>query len=482
MADRGSSKDSPPHSRLFIIHPKTFTADDFHRYFDEFGTIEDLYVVREKGGDPKGVTYIKYSKTSEAADALEKMHRHTMGSDRPIKVMVAADRDKGSQKDLNEEETIRRLFVSVPKTMTESELKQKFEQFGDVESAIIIKDRQTKESKGCGFVKFRRFSEAARAYEECDRSYRALFAEPKGEPRHSFSDSFGRGSSFGAMSSGMRSGSNGGMPSLLTAPKTLHPPSEFEDDGYNKLIVTGSPLINQDQLWKLFNIVPTMEYCSLTYEGDGRRPTRCVGEVMYNDSTWASYAREKLHGFEYPPGTRLIVRPIPTYSHEKKANKRTAKVAALEKVTPDLLQIAETIKQATTLIQAAGLSPGIILSEKNQKDKDELMYSCTVQLPPVEPIVTGECVARCFIVCNPYALSQNILRDLFCRFGNLIDVYMVHNKNYGFAKYTSKVSAEMAIQNLHEAEINAVKLKVIEAEETPEQKRRKTEMMGASTS
>nr|CAH7754689.1 unnamed protein product [Callosobruchus chinensis] len=55
MADRGSSKDSPPHSRLFIIHPKTFTADDFHRYFDEFGTIEDLYVVREKGGDPKGM-------------------------------------------------------------------------------------------------------------------------------------------------------------------------------------------------------------------------------------------------------------------------------------------------------------------------------------------------------------------------------------------------------------------------------------------
>ncbi|VEN40509.1 unnamed protein product [Callosobruchus maculatus] len=268
-------------------------------------------LILEKLGDilhKDSVTYIKYSKTSEAANALEKMHRHTMGTDRPIKVMVAADRDKGSQKDLNEEETIRRLFVSVPKTMTESELKEKFEQFGDVESAIIIKDRQTKESKGCGFVKFRRFSDAARAFEECDKSYRALFAEPKGEPRHGFGDSFGRGSSFGGMGGGMRSGSNGGIPSLLTAPKTLNPPADFEDEGYNKLIVTGSPLINQDQLWKLFNIVPTMEYCSLTYEGDGRRPTRCVAEVMYNDAVWAAYAREKMHGFEYPPGTRLIVR------------------------------------------------------------------------------------------------------------------------------------------------------------------------------
>nr|CAI5820814.1 unnamed protein product [Callosobruchus analis] len=60
MADR-SSKDSPPHSRLFIIHPKSLTADDFHRYFDEFGTIEDLYVVRERSGEPKGIYFLYLS-------------------------------------------------------------------------------------------------------------------------------------------------------------------------------------------------------------------------------------------------------------------------------------------------------------------------------------------------------------------------------------------------------------------------------------
>ncbi|CAH1988318.1 unnamed protein product [Acanthoscelides obtectus] len=476
--DRGNSKDSPPHSRLFIIHPKHLTADDFRKHFEPFGTIEDLYVVRERGGDPKGVTYIKYSKTSEAANAMEKMNKQTLGGDRPLKVMVAAERDRGSKKDLNEEETIRRLFVIVPRTIVESELKEKFEKFGEVESAIVLKDRVTKEPKGCAFIKFRKFSDAAKAYEECDRSYKALFAQPKSESTAHYGDShsssFGasHSSAYGSSRSMPRSSSNGGIPSLLSSSK-LVPPTDFTDEGYNKLIITGSPLLNQDQMWRLFNVVPTMEYCSLTYEGDGRHPTRCVAEVMYNDAAWASYARDKLHGFEYPPGTRLIVRPIPSYSHEKKANKRTATVAALEKVKPDLMQIAETIKQATSLIQAAGLSPGIILSEKNQKD--ELMYSCTVKLPPVEPLVTGECVARCFIVCNPYALSQNVLRDIFCRYGNLIDVYMVNNKNYGFAKFTSKVSAELCIQNLHEAEINAVKLKVIEAEETPEQKRRKTE-------
>ena len=29
---------------------------------------------------------------------------------------------------------------------------------------------------------------------------------------------------------------------------------------------------------------------------------------MYNNAQAASYAKEKLHGFEYPPGQRLIVK------------------------------------------------------------------------------------------------------------------------------------------------------------------------------
>lgn len=52
---------------------------------------------------------------------------------------------------------------------------------------------------------------------------------------------------------------------------------------------------------------------------------------------------------------------------------------------------------------------------------------------------------RCFVVCSPAAPSQTILKDLFSRFGSLIDVYMLNNKNYGYAKYASKESAVRAI-------------------------------------
>lgn len=54
-----------------------------------------------------------------------------------------------------------------------------------------------------------------------------------------------------------------------------------------------------------------------------------------------------------------------------------------------------------------------------------------------------------------------MLINIFSRFGDLIDVYMLQNKNCGYAKYASESSALAAIDVLHRAEICGVKLKVI---------------------
>lgn len=94
-------------------------------------------------------------------------------------------------------------------------------------------------------------------------------------------------------------------------------------------------------------------------------------------------------------------------------------------------------------------------------------------------------MCRCFIVCTPQPPPIYALRDVFCRFGHLIDVYMLTNRNCGYAKYANKDSAEQAIkvsclsvnaysiiyycnlclQTLHGAEICGIRLKVLEAEE-----------------
>lgn len=65
-------------------------------------------------------------------------------------------RDQGSRRDSNEDEKIQRLFVIVPKNMTDAELQDHFKQFGDIEYANIIKDKETRESKGFAYIKYYR--------------------------------------------------------------------------------------------------------------------------------------------------------------------------------------------------------------------------------------------------------------------------------------------------------------------------------------
>ena len=65
-------------------------------------------------------------------------------------------RDQGSRRDMNEEERLLRLFVVVPKSMTETEMREHFAQFGDIDYVSIVRDRNTRDSKGFGYVKYHR--------------------------------------------------------------------------------------------------------------------------------------------------------------------------------------------------------------------------------------------------------------------------------------------------------------------------------------
>lgn len=74
-----------------------------------------------------------------------------------------------------------------------------------------------------------------------------------------------------------------------------------------------------------------------------------------------------------------------------------------------------------------------------------------VKLPPAQPMasIDAEVAKRCFIVCGPPVPPIYAMKDAFCRFGNLIDVYMLPGKNCGYAKYASVESANEAIEVDH---------------------------------
>lgn len=47
--------DEPPNSRLFIVCNKSITEEEFRSAFEKYGTIEEIWVVRDRNtGDPKG--------------------------------------------------------------------------------------------------------------------------------------------------------------------------------------------------------------------------------------------------------------------------------------------------------------------------------------------------------------------------------------------------------------------------------------------
>ena len=83
--------DKPAFSRIFVICGKQHTTDDLRRVFGGVGTIEDIWVVKDKTTkENRGLAYIKYAKMSEACLAIEQMNGKRMGEDDegpPLKVM-----------------------------------------------------------------------------------------------------------------------------------------------------------------------------------------------------------------------------------------------------------------------------------------------------------------------------------------------------------------------------------------------------------
>lgn len=534
----GSKYDDPPNSRLFIVCGKSITEDEFKEAFEVYGGIEEIWVLKDKvTNEPKGVTYIKFSKTSEAALAMEEMNGKCIGNHpRPLKVLIAHSRDQGSRREMNEDERLVRLFVVVPKSLSESELREHFNQFGDVDYVSIVRDRNTKESKGFAYIKYHRMSHAAKAFEDCDRTFKPVFADPKPQ-KSNYHESNGtdRMNGPGSTTSASTTASVSAGYDMLTYMDTSH----TNPEGNCRLSVVASSMINQDQLWRLFDLVPGLDYCDLKrsdnrYNRD-RHSNKSVGSVVFNNPQSATYAKEKLHGFEYPPGHRLIVKfeemaasgggynvappshynmnhaprpqqgylqpppgPAPhhngyTVQHHNGGPPRTmapppqshAPLAPHQTpprlpnhapsgpgpIPTDLQSLADTIAQATSLIQAAGFAPPghapshAPLAPPNPGETYDPSY-CSVKLPGPQPLAPMDSVVaeRLFIVCTPSPPPLYALKDVFGRFGGLIDIYLLNGKTCGYAKYSAKEAAERAVSALHGQEVCGARLKVMPAD------------------
>ncbi|CAH2239656.1 RNA-binding protein 45-like [Pararge aegeria] len=457
-------EDVPVYSRLFIVCDRDLKDEHFRESFSQFGTIEDIRIPCDHNtGKPKGVVFIKYSKTSEAAKALEAMNSKVLkNSSRPLKVMVAANRSD-IQSDNYSNDKYRRLFLHIPKDMEEDVLEEHFKNFGYIEDVLIQRDRNTKESKGFAYIKYRKFSEAALAYEECERKFRAIFAQPKGHNKR-------QETTFETNINNLASSTANQNTSLISA-------MNVSPRGFTRVNFMCSPYLTQMHIETLFDIIPGMVDCRYFVDlikNYGK------GSAQFSNPVSAAYAVEKLNEFEYPPGQRIFVRPANTQfdAHEKNFtdipnavhNLRNAIESTSKSSSPDLAQLAQAIAEASKLIKIA--TTGV--SSDSIPDSNDLNY-CSVQLPPTQPLadIDSTVAKRCFLVCKPQPPPLTVLRDIFCRFGSLINVYTLPNKTVGYARYATTEAADEAIRVLHGAEICGVRIKVLEAEaEAPAKRKR----------
>lgn len=67
---------------------------------------------------------------------------------------ILCSRNQGRTKTENEFEKYIRLFVIVPKEMTEKDLTDEFSIYGQLDSITLIRDKSTGERKGFAYVKY----------------------------------------------------------------------------------------------------------------------------------------------------------------------------------------------------------------------------------------------------------------------------------------------------------------------------------------
>jgi hypothetical protein len=139
------------------------------------------------------------------------------------------------------------------------------------------------------------------------------------------------------------------------------------------------------------------------------------------------HAKLKLHGFEYPIGESK-------YSIDFMDN--------LNVIFFFLISFLGLIVKLSSEMRSLPNAEGQVQNLFNNGNGSGANF-CSVNLPPPQPLAPSQaqCAQRCFIVCTPHVLPVHVLKKVFCRFGNLIDVYLLNNRNCGYVKFASTESA-----------------------------------------
>lgn len=134
--------------KLFIGQiPKHLDEDALRPFFDEFGPILELTVIRDKATKlHRGCAFLTYARKQSATRAIQSLHDKVKlpNALNPLQIRPAESQAERENK----------IFVGMlPKTVSELDLHNMFSRYGQLKEIHIIRGPEG-HSKGCAFVKF----------------------------------------------------------------------------------------------------------------------------------------------------------------------------------------------------------------------------------------------------------------------------------------------------------------------------------------
>jgi len=211
-----------------------------------------------------------------------------------------------------------------------------------------------------------------------------------------------------------------------------------------RLFIVCHKTVTQDQLTRLFSRYPGMEYCDLK-KNKQTNESKGFAYVNYSSPQAAMMAKDQMDGFEFPPGSVLKVMFAEPLGSKGGVAPDPAAMSGVSEIRDGLASMMS--------YPPMGGMPNIPMGYPVQ--------------PPMSPSGDQKSSndrnypegSRLFIILTK-PVPDYLLQDVFSRFGALEYVHLQKDKNYGYAKYTTSVSANYAMQYLNNTEIAGQKIKI----------------------
>lgn len=172
-APRHPSGESNEGNTIFVGNlPHSADEDLIRQKFENFGKIIEVQVIRDhETKNCRGYGFVTYSRPEHAKDAVDAMDGAPLGGKfEGRRLNVSMKKKTDTAKDTNNEDgSVSELTLHIdnlaPK-VSEDDLRNNFQRFGQVEDVQVIRDRDTKKCRGYGFVTYRTKLHAQDALDE----------------------------------------------------------------------------------------------------------------------------------------------------------------------------------------------------------------------------------------------------------------------------------------------------------------------------